>query len=802
MSRWMVAASVLVLSTATGCAGDGALHGSLLPDGVTGADADADSGGDVGADVDAGPGLPWTPPPDGPPVVDWPYLQEINHTTPEVDAAIGPIVAVLLPPAGRAELERPTQVTARALVRREGDGSALLVPIAEGDPDLLGAAAGGGAVVLAGPGALYRVDAAGALERVAAPPGVDITGVAGVAQGVAILTRQGLGLWGADGAPVWPAGGAEVTAALQVGDTMVVATGETVSGHAVAADGTPGAVTWTLGPADGLAVGVVRALVADVTLPEALDLVLVGEAGLSGVRLAGGVASVVPVEAFGPARVPLGSPRAAARASDGGFIVATAGGAYRVMDRGDGVEWRVYPAERWLPSEDVRAVATDPAVADGPVWFATGGGLATVTAARMTVEQKLEAFVERIVLRHDREGAVADSHLTRRGDLSSNIPWDSDNDGGWTAYWLMAECYRWRVTGAADARANFDRALDGMLRLQTETGTDWFLARSLIRKEGCQLDDCDDPDDGQWFTSPGGEFWVKADTSNDEVISHLFMMGPAYDLCADEGQRGRIRQHVSRVVGGLVDHDYQLVDLDGEVTTYGQFDPGFCNNFLILESDGGRRSLAMLAGLELAFYMTGEPRFLDAKAYLMAEHHYGENADGEAGGLFRGGSYSGDNDELSVQSWFTLIRVEHDPALRARWLEGWRKNYANTRTQQAAWWNLAHAVLTGEAGLVDLGRALRWLRLAPVDMIRWNVRGLHRQDLAPPPAFYEQSGHMRSDGRILPYDERPCDRWNTDQFKLDHGADGWTEMDGADVLAPYWMARFHGFIVPAPGGTM
>ncbi|MEZ4268654.1 MAG: hypothetical protein R3F39_20035 [Myxococcota bacterium] len=795
---------VALFSVLAACGGDGASQQGLLPDTVAlpevGADASPDVGAELGADTapEAGPSLPWTPLPDGPAVVDEPFLQEYNHTTNEVDPAIGPIVSVFLPPASRPDLERPTQVTPRALVRRDGGGEALLVAIPETDADLRGAAAGGEVVALAGPDAVYRVGQGGALERFAAPTGVEVVGVAPGAAGVYVLTSVGLTLLGASGELEWPADGARVNAVLAVGDGLVVASGESVAWHALNADGTPGAVVWTTGVADGLTTGVVRALVADVTLPQALDLVVIGEVGLAGLQISGGAASVVPVDAFAPARVPLGSPRAAARASDGGFIVATARGAYRVMDRGDGVEWRVYPSERWLPSEDVRAVATDPALADGPIWFATAGGLATVTARRITLEEKLEPFVERVVLRHDREGAVADSHLTRRGDLSSNIPWDSDNDGGWTAYWLMSECYRWRVTGAADAKSNFDRSLDGMLRLQTETGTDWFLARALIRKEGCLLDDCDDPDDGQWFTSPGGEFWVKADTSNDEVISHLFMMGPAYDLCADEAQKGRIRQHVSRVVGGLIDHGYQLVDLDGEVTTYGQFDPDFCNNFLILESDGGRRSLAMLAALELAYYMTGEQRFLDAKEYLMTEHHYGDNADGEAGGLFRGGSYSGDNDELSVQSWFTLLRVEHDPALRERWLVAWEKNYANTRTQQAAWWNLAHAALTGEADPVDLARAVRWLRLAPVDLIRWNVWGLHRADLAPPPLFYEQTGHIRTDGRIIPYDERPCDRWNTDQFKLDRGANGWTEMDGADVLAPYWMARFHGFIVPAP----
>jgi hypothetical protein len=96
----------------------------------------------------------------------------------------------------------------------------------------------------------------------------------------------------------------------------------------------------------------------------------------------------------------------------------------------------------------------------------------------------------------------------------------------------------------------------------------------------------------------------------------------------------------------------------------------------------------------------------------------------------------------------------------------------------------------------DLERLGRWLRLAPVDMIRWDQHNSHRRDLVAAPRPYQRGGGMRSDGFILPYDERRCDRWNTDQFRVDGGMGGWIEMDGADVLAPYWMGRYYGLIVP------
>jgi hypothetical protein len=416
-----------------------------------------------------------------------------------------------------------------------------------------------------------------------------------------------------------------------------------------------------------------------------------------------------------------------------------------------------------------------------------------VTARRMTLEQKLESFVERVVLRHDRDGAVADSRLSVKGDLSTNIPWDSDNDGGWTCYWILSECFRYQVTGDPEAKAHFDKSLERMLSFRTLTGTEHFLARAVIRKDGCPLDDCDDPDDGEWFTSPDGEWWVKGDTSNDEVTSHMFMMGHAYDLCADEEQRAGIRAHVDGIAGGLIDHGYQLLDIDGEVTKHGQFDPEYCNESIPGQfGDGGHRAGQMIAILVLAYYMTGDEKYQEAKRYLIEEHHYDENMVHESEYEFRRGH--GDGDELGTQAFFVLLRYEPDPALREKWLEGWRRTYSNIRLQQGGWWDMTNAVLGGDDP--DFTLAARWLRLAPADMIRWTQYNSHRLDLSQPPAFYDQDGRMRSDGHIIPYDERPCDRWNTNQFKVDGGHDGMREMDGADVLAPYWMGRYYGFILP------
>jgi len=730
---------------------------------------------------------PYMPPAMETPAVDDVYLQEYNHTLNEVEVGIGALVSVFLPPESWDGYDVPTQVTPRGIIRHTDSGFELLA-IDEAHSDLIAAAANDTGAVLINDTTLFALAADGSISETAAPDGLTITALVPGAEALYILTTAGVGTV-SSGTVTWPEGNRAATAATETDTHLLVARGNSVEAYHLPFTGDEQTPDWTWDNGTGTITG----LVTGVTLPQALDVVLAGNEGVVGLTIDGSTPTEVTVAEFAADRVPLGDIRGALKASDGGFILFTSGGACRIMDRGHGMEWRVYNAERWMPSEDVRQTITDPTVPDGPIWFATAAGLGTVTAKRVTLEEKLEHFVQRVVERHDRDGAVADSHLTVKGDLSTNIPWDSDNDGLWTSFWLLAECFRYKTTGDEDAKTNFDKSLRAMLNLQDLTGTDHFVARALIRKDGCQLNDCDDPDDGEWFTSADGEWWVKGDTSNDEVIGHVFMMGHAYDLCADDDQKVEIADHIDAIIGGIVDNGYQLVDIDGECTKHGQLDPGYVNDSISGEfGDGGTRSVEMMAATTLAYYLTGDQKYMDAKFDLIHNHHYDINAITEADYTMRIGS--GDGDEMGTAAWFSLLRYEQDEALRARWMEGWDNTREHLKLQQAAFWDMVNAVVGGPEPDMDI--VVRWLRLAPMDMIRWHQHNSHRLDLAPAPSYYKDGGKMRTDGFIIPYDERRCDRWNTDQFRVDGGMGGMVEMDGADVLAPYWMARYYGFIVP------
>ena len=81
----------------------------------------------------------------------------------------------------------------------------------------------------------------------------------------------------------------------------------------------------------------------------------------------------------------------------------------------------------------------------------------------------------------------------------------------------------------------------------------------------------------------------------------------------------------------------------------------------------------------------------------------------------------------------------------------------------------------------------------PMDTIEWTVRNSHRHDLVWAPVR-DRFG-ARETLTLLPPDERPVSKWNGNPFVVDGGAGGHGEDDGAAFLLPYWMGRYHRFLL-------
>lgn len=437
-----------------------------------------------------------------------------------------------------------------------------------------------------------------------------------------------------------------------------------------------------------------------------------------------------------------------------------------------------FGGKRWLPDDHVTGIGFE----GDAVWIETRAGYARIAYVPMTLGEKSRAFVDRVQARHNRWGLTADSRLQVPGDLTSNQKISSDNDGLWTAMYVAAECFRYKVTGEADARANARQGMNALIRLEAITGIPGFPARSFI-KVGEDVQ----PKDGEWHDTPDRLWRWKGDTSSDEIVGHYFAYPIYYDLVADEAEKPVLRAAIERITNHILDNNYQLIGPGGKRTRWGWWSPT-----AIWEDpdETGLRALHMLSHLRVALHMTANPqyraRYQAAYQDLITNHKYHWLTRNQK--IMVAGSINHSDDELAFLSFYPLLRYETDPALLQVFKQSLERSWQIERPERNPLWNVIYAAGTG-ATAYDRDESIRTLREIPMDLVEWSVRNSHRRDVPVDPLA--DRFKRRQALIVLPYDELPMTKWNGNPYSLDGGKDGRGEDDGAYFLLPYWMGRFH-----------
>ena len=138
--------------------------------------------------------------------------------------------------------------------------------------------------------------------------------------------------------------------------------------------------------------------------------------------------------------------------------------------------WFYFWGQRYLADNAVENLVAERSGA----WIRNRTGISHIQFKPYDLEQKCALFEERIRQRHNRYGFVADSQLSRAGDVSTSRPVPMDNDGLWTAIYVGAECFRYAVTHSPEALRNARASLAALMRLESITGIPGFPARALI----------------------------------------------------------------------------------------------------------------------------------------------------------------------------------------------------------------------------------------------------------------------------------------------------------------------------------
>ncbi|HEV8482288.1 MAG TPA: hypothetical protein VGV87_01910 [Blastocatellia bacterium] len=477
--------------------------------------------------------------------------------------------------------------------------------------------------------------------------------------------------------------------------------------------------------------------------------------------------------------LPVGGLRAIAITTDGAVWAGGNEGLVRYIDASNAWDrWQYFGGKRYLPSDEVTALV---AGAEGSIWVQTSAGISHIEFRRFTLADKASYFERRIAERHKRYYLVADSEFSEPGSPATSHQYPSDNDGLWTAIYVAAQAFRYRVTGDSQALDSVRKSVDAMLRLEAITGRAGFPARSFRQKNEPRHND------GVWHFTADGEWEWKADTSSDEIVGHFFAYSVVYDLAADEDLKKRLRGAVSRIADHLIDHRYNLTDLHGGPTRWGRYDEAY------FETDDGReeralRSLELLSHLKVAYHMTGNSRYDREYRKLIGEMNYHKNTTTYLK-LREELNYS--DEELAMLSYYPLFRYEKSPELLRVYREGLEQWWVNIQREDNPLWIFIYASCN-PGKRVPLKAAERTLYRIPMDLVKWSVKNSHRRDV-PLDTSPERHDRVQT-SRLLPADERRVMKWNGNPFQLDDQAAGRGEDDGAFFLLPYWLGRYHGFL--------
>ncbi len=458
---------------------------------------------------------------------------------------------------------------------------------------------------------------------------------------------------------------------------------------------------------------------------------------------------------------------------------AAARGVERISQSPDPWEQRrLFHSRRWLPCDDVLALAQDSTQKYETVWIETSCGAAEIQLRPTWLSDKAAFFEERVVARHSRHHLVADSRLTTPGDLSTNQLYSNDNDGLWTAMYAAAKLFEYGATRSAAALRRAEEATAAVLRLEEITGMPGYPARSWITPQE------EKPKDGVWFEATDKSYRWKSDTSSDEIVGHFLLFDLAWDLLPKGSLREKVAATCRRMMDHIVANGYYLIDRSGKPTTWGQWSPAY---FASKKGhpDSPLNSLELLSFLKVAARVTGDAKYL--REFDKAAYELGY-LDIMTTYLQRREEINYSDEELALLSFFPWMRHERDPKLRAKLEQAFDGWWRNIQREKNPLWNTIREVTHRRPDPARRRDSIATLQRIPMDTISWRIENSWRTDL--PREGGKDRFNREQTTMLLAPDERATMKWNGNPFALDGGNGGRSEDDGAFFLLPYWMGRY------------
>eukprot|EP00698_Gefionella_okellyi_P011765 TRINITY_DN3128_c0_g1_i6.p1 TRINITY_DN3128_c0_g1~~TRINITY_DN3128_c0_g1_i6.p1 ORF type:complete len:489 (-),score=112.82 TRINITY_DN3128_c0_g1_i6:47-1513(-) len=297
-----------------------------------------------------------------------------------------------------------------------------------------------------------------------------------------------------------------------------------------------------------------------------------------------------------------------------------------VYDRGT---WRVFSGARFLPctsasvlhscnvvrSISVSTVHTGTAAAPAAAFVATPTGLAVIRHEMIRLSDKAQYFQDVVAPRHNRYGLVSMIQLPQYGVLSGAHQSADESDGLWTSVYGIAQALRYAAERQPAALQEAHRIYDALHFLATVSGVRGYISRSFARATDFNIT-------GWWHVSPVDPGWIfQADQSSDSLTANLCFYTVYYHLVASTPtEKQQCASVIADVVDSILKNNYYYIDVTGQPTRWGMWNPDVLNNDPDWQEERGLNSIQILAYLSSAYAVTGNVTYLHALNDLVTVH--------------------------------------------------------------------------------------------------------------------------------------------------------------------------------------
>ena len=491
---------------------------------------------------------------------------------------------------------------------------------------------------------------------------------------------------------------------------------------------------------------------------------------------------------------------------NGKLWFATADGLFGLNEDG---KYRYYASERWLPCNDVISVESGP---DDSLLVLTKTGLGHIHFEKMTLEDKAMHYEKMVRQKNIRYGFNSSTGRLLHGYSSSQTGVQA-SDNLWTSMYMVSQLFRYKVTGAQDAWENAFESFEALERLHTVTGVQGLFARSIERDYIVENTKTPGWEAREFTSGSPATMWIRAadfpnwtwraTVSSDQTVAQMFAPTWILELADDEDWKKRALTCLDNLMGYIVENDLYIIDIDGEPTLWGKWNPDYVNSFPVNVGDRKLNSSNITAFLQSAYKYTGKEKFKEKTLELFDKYGYLENltrpiamlspsTDGALGQILSS-RWNHSDDEMYFLAYHQLVNGAWTPELKIKYAASIKDHWESERPERNALWNIIYGMTTG-AKEFDLDESVWFLQTYPMDLRSWGVKNSHRKDIVRIPGNFR--GQTMSE--LLSLGEMPLYRHNGDIFRLDSSGDGSSMISAGDVwLLPYWMGRYMG-VISAP----